>query len=165
MPTADGKAAPYLAESITPNDDFTEWTVTARAGVTFHDGTPFDGAAIVENITRAKTGALTGNLFRPIDSVAVDPADPMSVVISMNTSWAEFPFALMGQASYMASPAWLLASDADEALRRSQPVGTGPFMYEDYKPNEYFKMTKNPNYWNPPYPYLDQSSSARSRMR
>ena len=26
MPTADGKAAPYLAESITPNDDFTEWT-------------------------------------------------------------------------------------------------------------------------------------------
>ena len=154
MPTADGKAAPYLAESITPNDDFTEWTVTARAGVTFHDGTPFDGAAIVENITRAKTGALTGNLFRPIDSVAVDPADPMSVVISMNTSWAAFPFALMGQASYMASPAWLLASDADEALR-SQPVGTGPFMYEDYKPNEYFKMTKNPNYWNAPYPYLD----------
>ena len=154
MPTADGKAAPYLAESITPNDDFTEWTVTARAGVTFHDGTPFDGAAIVENITRAKTGALTGNLFRPIDSVAVDPADPMTVVISMNTSWAAFPFALMGQASYMASPAWLLASDADEALR-SQPVGTGPFMYEDYKPNEYFKMTKNPNYWNEPYPYLD----------
>ena len=154
MPTADGKAAPYLAESITPNDDFTEWTITARSGVTFHDGTPFDGAAIVENITRAKTGALTGNIFRPIDTVTVDPADPMTVVITMNTSWAAFPFSLMGQASYMASPAWLLASDNDEALR-SQPVGTGPFVYEDYKPNEYFKMTKNPNYWNKPYPYLD----------
>jgi peptide/nickel transport system substrate-binding protein len=154
MPTADGKAAPYLAESITPNADSTEWRIKARAGVTFHDGTPFDGAAIVENITRAKTGALTGNIFRPIDSVAVDPADPMTVVIKMNTSWAAFPFSLMGQAAYMASPTWLAASDTDEALR-SKPVGTGPFIYEDYKPNEYFKMKKNPNYWNKPYPYLD----------
>jgi peptide/nickel transport system substrate-binding protein len=154
MPTADGKAAPYLAESITPNADSTEWTIKARAGVTFHDGTPFDGAAIADNLTRAKTGALTGNILRPIDSVAVDPADPMSVVIKMNTSWAAFPFAIMGQAGYMASPTWLAASDTNEALR-SQPVGTGPFIYEDYKPNEYFKMKKNPNYWNKPYPYLD----------
>jgi peptide/nickel transport system substrate-binding protein len=154
MPTADGKAAPYLAESITPNADSTEWRIKARSGVTFHDGTPFDGAAIVENITRAKTGALTGNIFRPIDSVTVDPADPMTAVIKMNTSWAAFPFSLMGQAAYMASPTWLAASDTDEALR-SKPVGTGPFIYEDYKPNEYFKMKKNPNYWNKPYPYLD----------
>ncbi len=154
MPTADGKAAPYLAESITPNADSTEWTIKARAGVTFHDGTPFDGAAIADNLTRAKTGALTGNILRPVDSVTVDPADPMTAVIKMNTSWAAFPFALMGQASYMASPTWLAASDTDEALR-SQPVGTGPFVYEDYKPNEYFKMKKNPNYWNKPFPYLD----------
>ncbi len=154
MPTADGKAAPYLAESITPNADSTEWTIKARAGVTFHDGTPFDGAAIVENLTRAKTGALTGNILRPIDSVTVDAADPMTVHIKMNTSWAAFPFALMGQAAYMASPTWLAASDTDESVR-SQPVGTGPFMYVDYKPNEFFKMKKNPNYWNKPYPYLD----------
>ena len=154
MPTADGKAAPYLAESITPNADSTEWTIKARSGVTFHDGTPFDGAAIVENLTRAKTGALTGNILRPVDSVTVDAADPMTVHIKMNTSWATFPFDIMGQAGYMASPTWLAASDTDEALR-SQPVGTGPFMYEDYKPNEFFKMKKNPNYWNKPYPYLD----------
>ncbi|MEP7202098.1 MAG: ABC transporter substrate-binding protein, partial [Ilumatobacteraceae bacterium] len=154
MPTADGEAAPYLAESITPNDDFTEWTITARSGVTFHDGTPFDGAAIAENLTRAKTGALTGNVLRPVDSVTVDASDPMTVVIKMNTAWAAFPFSLMGQAAYMASPAWLLASDGDEALR-SKPVGTGPFIYEDYKPNEYFKMKKNADYWNKPFPYLD----------
>ena len=29
-------------------------------------------------------------------------------------------------------------------------------MFADYKPNEYFKATKNPNYWNQPYPYLDE---------
>jgi peptide/nickel transport system substrate-binding protein len=92
--------------------------------------------------------------LRPVDSVTVDAADPMTVLIKMNTPWAAFPFSLMGQAAYMASPAWLLASDTDEGLR-SKPVGTGPFVYEDYKPNEYFKMTKNADYWNQPFPYLD----------
>ena len=29
-------------------------------------------------------------------------------------------------------------------------------MFVDYKPNEYFKAKKNPNYWNQPYPYLDE---------
>ena len=35
--TADGDVVPYLAESITPNADFTEWTLKLREGVTFHD--------------------------------------------------------------------------------------------------------------------------------
>ena len=39
---------------------------------------------------------------------------------------------------------------------KSKPVGTGPFIFEDYKPNELFKAKKNPNYWNKPYPYLDE---------
>ena len=30
---------PYLAESVEPNADFTEWTITLRDGITFHDGT------------------------------------------------------------------------------------------------------------------------------
>ena len=43
---ADGRVEPYLAESIEPNADYTVWTIKAREGVTFHDGTPLDGAAI-----------------------------------------------------------------------------------------------------------------------
>jgi len=42
----------------------------------------------------------------------------------------------------------------NEALK-AKPVGTGPFVFVDYKPNEYFRAKKNPNYWNKPYPYLD----------
>lgn len=154
LPNAEGSWSPYLAESITSNEDFTEWRITARAGVTFHDGTPFDGAAIVENLTRAKQGVLTGNVFRAVDSITLDPADPMTAVVATNTSWAAFPFSIIGQGGYQASPTWLAASDADETLR-SKPVGTGPFVYGDYRPNEVFSMTKNPDYWNKPYPYLD----------
>ncbi len=38
--TPTPRRQPYLAESFTPNADFTRWTVTLRSGVTFHDGTP-----------------------------------------------------------------------------------------------------------------------------
>ena len=39
----DGEVYPYLLESITPNDDFTVWTLVVRDGIKFHDGTPLDG--------------------------------------------------------------------------------------------------------------------------
>ena len=37
---------PYLAESVEPNADYTVWTIKVRSGVTFHDGTPLNGAAM-----------------------------------------------------------------------------------------------------------------------
>ena len=37
---ADLEVHPFLAESVEPNADFTEWTVTLREGIAFHDGTP-----------------------------------------------------------------------------------------------------------------------------
>ncbi len=39
---ADGTVQPYLAESITPNADYTVWTVTMRPNLVFHNGTPCD---------------------------------------------------------------------------------------------------------------------------
>src|SRR4029077_4099787 len=38
---------------------------------------------------------------------------------------------------------------------RRQPIGTGPFKFVDYKPNQYIKVTRNPDYWKPGRPYLD----------
>ena len=43
---SDGKAVPFLAESITPNDTFDVWTVKLREGVSFHDGTPLNAEAV-----------------------------------------------------------------------------------------------------------------------
>ena len=38
---------------------------------------------------------------------------------------------------------------------RQHPIGTGPFKFVEYKPNEYIKVTRNPDYWKPGRPYLD----------
>jgi peptide/nickel transport system substrate-binding protein len=38
---------------------------------------------------------------------------------------------------------------------RQHPIGTGPFKFVEFKPNEYIKVAKNPDYWKPGLPYLD----------
>ena len=156
VPNQDGGWSPYLLESLTPNADYTVWTMKARPGITFHDGTPLDGAALADNVTRFQKGILTGAYFSNVESATVNPADPLAVDVKMKTPWVTFPEVLLiGQIDYIASPTWMAAADKDETLK-SKPVGTGPFIYEDYKPNEFFKAKKNPNYWNKPYPYLDE---------
>ena len=38
---------------------------------------------------------------------------------------------------------------------RQHPIGTGPFKFVGFKPNEYIKVTRNPDYWKKDRPYLD----------
>ena len=38
---------------------------------------------------------------------------------------------------------------------RTHPIGTGPFKFVEYKPNEHIKVVRNPDYWKPGRPYLD----------
>jgi peptide/nickel transport system substrate-binding protein len=38
---------------------------------------------------------------------------------------------------------------------RQQPIGTGPFKLVEFKPNEWIKVVRNPDYWKPGRPYLD----------
>ncbi len=163
----DGEWQPYLAESITPNADYTVWTIKARSGVKFHDGTDLDGAAIADNLIRQTRSALTGAVLATIKGYSPDPnastvatdgivvVDPMTVEVRLVSPWVAFPVYLAGQIGAIASPTWLKAADADPSLE-PKPVGTGPFVLKEYKPGEGFSATKNPNYWNQPFPYLDE---------
>jgi len=38
---------------------------------------------------------------------------------------------------------------------RQHPMGTGPFKFVEFKPNEYIKVERNPDYWKKDRPYLD----------
>ena len=57
----DGETAPLLAESVEHNADYTEWTLQIREGITFHDGTPLDGAAVKFNIDANRGSPLTAS--------------------------------------------------------------------------------------------------------
>ena len=147
---------PNLLESFEANEDNTEWTLTPKQGITFHDGTPFDAAAIVANLEAHRASFLTGKALLNVASTAVSP-DGASAIVTMNEPWARFPVFLAGQIGYMASPAWLEAAAADSSLE-AKPVGTGPFVFESYEAGGSFVATKNADYWRADdgLPYLDR---------
>ena len=142
----DGEVYPYLLESIEPNEDFTVWTLVAREGITFHDGTPFDGDALAYNLDATQNAALVGLAVGPMETVASDGA--MTVTVTMNTSWPSFNNYLNSQLGLIASPTWLQAVEAGTA-DPAEPVGTGPFQFESYESGENgrFTATRFEGYW------------------
>jgi ABC-type transport system substrate-binding protein len=55
---ADGSTKPHLAQSISPNGDHTQWTITLRPNVTFHNGAPLDAGAVRFNLETQRSSAL-----------------------------------------------------------------------------------------------------------
>ena len=148
---AAGGVEPYLAESITSNADFTSFTITLRPGIVFHDGTPLDANALHLNIENAATSVLTGPAFA--DQIAsATISGPLAVTVAMKTSWAPFPYYLaQAQTGYIAAPSMLNSADGGT----SNPIGTGPFVFQDWVPNSHMTATRNPHYWRKGYPYLN----------
>ncbi len=49
-PNADGEYVPFLAESVESNEDFTEWTITIREGIKFHNDTDLTAEVVKNNL-------------------------------------------------------------------------------------------------------------------
>jgi ABC-type transport system substrate-binding protein len=146
---ASGALKPYLAQSISPNSDYTKWTITVRPNVVFHDGSPLTAAAVKTNLDAVRAAALTQAALTNIASV--DVTDPMTVVVSMKSPWVTFPLYVAAQTGVVVEPRTLLAGNA-----QTHPVGTGPFVFKEWVPGDHYTSTKNPHYWRPGLPYLDQ---------
>lgn len=142
----DGQPHPYLLESFTPNDDFTEWTLVVREGILFHDGTPLDADAVAFNLDANRLGALLQATLRPITAVTSD--GDRTVTVSIDQSWPAFPTSLNSQFGYMGSPTWIEAVAAGTA-DATEPVGTGPFEFESYESGDNGQLTgtRFENYW------------------
>jgi peptide/nickel transport system substrate-binding protein len=148
--TATGKVQPYLAQSITPNADFTAYTITLRSGIVFHDGTPLDANALELNLTKQQASPLTGPAFASFIA-GTSVTGPLSVTITMKAPWVPFPYYLaQAQTGYIAAPSML-----NNPNGTMHPVGTGPFVFQEWVPNSHFTATANPHYWRKGLPYLD----------
>ncbi len=148
---ASGTPQPYLASSVTHNSDYTVWTITLRPNLLFHNGAPCDAAAVTANFEAHKAAVLTGPAITTIESIAT--TGPLVTTITMKSPWVPFDYYLTGgigsQFAFVAEPNWLHSGS------QTNPIGTGPFIFQDWVPNDHFTATKNPHYWRPGLPYLD----------
>lgn len=147
-----GQIHPFLAETYVPNADLTEWTFTLRAGVTFSNGRPVTAEAVVRNQRYLQASSVTGGAYFYTDSFSV--RDERTFVVKTKRPWASFPMVLSTQIGVVADPDWLETNDG------LKPIGTGPFVLNDWEVGHKLVASKNPTYWQrdahgTPYPYLD----------
>ena len=140
---------PYLAKSVTPNADYTQWTIEMRDGITFHDGTPLTAEVVKQNIDAWRAGVLLNFVFQNVSGTAVSGN---SVVVTTKVPWVAFPAFLWstGRAG-IAAPAQLNGANCD-----SNMIGTGPFKVDSFDVTTgNVSTSKNANYWRKGFPYLD----------
>jgi ABC-type transport system substrate-binding protein len=139
---------PYLAQSVTSNEGFDVWTIALRPGVVFHDGAALDAEALKRHLDTVREAGLTGPALALIETVTV--VDDLTVELTMNQSWSTFPVALTSQLGYVMAPSML-----DDPDSSRNPVGTGPFVFGEWRIDESFTAAKNSSYWRDGLPYLD----------
>ena len=150
---ADGSVRPYLAESLVPNGDYTQWTLKLRPGVTFHDGEPVNAAAMAKYTAAIKASLVTGQAAVNVNTAV--PIDDLTLLFTMHRPWAAFPWILTGQAGAIASPKQL-----DDPMGQTRPAGAGPFKLFRWDIGSELELVRNENYWRKDFegnqlPYLD----------
>ncbi|WP_454853503.1 ABC transporter substrate-binding protein [Promicromonospora soli] len=161
----DGEVIPWLATEWTASDDGLTWEFALREDVTFTDGTPFDAEAVAANIAHVQdpaTASSTGYLaLAKIENVVA--VDDHMVRLEMSAPDSALLESL--------SQVWV-AMESPKALERSQeencaaPVGTGPFVVDEWERQDSVTLVRNDDYTSPPadaaageedtgLPYLD----------
>lgn len=141
--------APGLAESWTVSADGLTYTFTLRRDVKFHDGTPFDASAVKANLDRIADPQTQSQkaVFMLGPYVETEVVDTYTVVIHLKEPFAPLLDSLSQVYLGMASPTALRQWGADYQLHQ---VGTGPFRFVEYAPNDHLTLARNPEYaWGP----------------
>ncbi len=145
---------PDLATGWSWSEDGTELTLPLRHGVKWHDGKPFTAADV-----RCTWDLLTG---KASEKLRLNPRKQWYQnldKVTVNGDY-EVTFRLKRpQPSFLAllASGWSAVYPCHVSPRemRTHPIGTGPFKFVEFKPNELIRVTRNPDYWKPGRPYLD----------
>jgi len=157
----DGDYVPWLAEDWNVSADGLVWTFQLRNDVTFHDGTPFNAESVKFNFDRAvdpatKSQAAAGQLGACSDTKVLGEYE---VQITCSAVHASFLERLSGAWLRQYSPTAVEAFGEDYGVN---PVGSGPFIFQEWVPSSHITVTPNPDYnWGPPgfhqgAPYLEE---------
>jgi len=145
---------PELATGWTWSEDGTELTFPLHKGVKWHDGKPFTAADV-----KCTIDLLQG---KAKEKLRINPRkawfDNVSEVTTNGDYEVTFHLKRPQQSLLsMLATGWtpMYPCHVSPAQMRQHPIGTGPFKFVEFKPNQEIKVARNPDYWKPGRPYLD----------
>ena len=145
---------PDLATSWQWNADHTALTFQLRDGVRWHDGKPFtagDVKCTVDLLTGQAKDKLRLNYRESwwTNLAGASVKDAHEVTINLKRPQPAL-LAMLASGYAPMYPCHVSPRDM-----RQNPIGTGPFRFVEYKPNQNIKVARNPDYWKPGRPFLD----------
>jgi peptide/nickel transport system substrate-binding protein len=145
---------PDLATGWSWSEDGAALTLRLRQAVKWHDGKPFTAEDIkctwdllLEKSNEKLRVNPRKSFYRNLDRVTTN--GDYEVTFHLKRPQPAF-LMILATGSQAIYPCHLPAREM-----RAHPIGTGPFKFVEYKPNESIKLTRNPDYWKPGRPYLD----------
>ena len=146
-PDENGDLMNALASDYTISEDGLVYTFTLREGVKFHNGNTVTAQDVKYSLDRA-SGLLDGTPLISSLSVltSVDILDEKTVQVTVGSANTELIYSFVA--------AIIPAGSGEE--ESGTPIGTGPFSFVSYKPQEGVVIAKNADYWQEGLPYLDE---------
>jgi len=144
----DFSQAPGLALEWTPNADSTVWEVKLRPDVVFHDGKPFTADDVIFTLRAMGDEAHVGHAaVTNIKLDALKKVDALTLEIPLSGPDARLSDSFVQQSTVIIQ---------DGATDFAKPVGTGPFKFQEFEVGVRSLCVKNPDYWEPGKPYVDE---------
>lgn len=151
------KPIPVLAREWSQSDDRLSWTFTLQEGVTWHDGQPFTADDVVFSFSTfypavdPRQNTLAQEYFQAIEALDAThvrfrlkkPFAPLLDLLGSGLRPVVAKHVYDGKGDFRANPANL------------HPIGTGPFVFKEWKRGAYIRLERNPHYWKKDLPYLD----------
>lgn len=146
-PAPDGTLLPAIAEHYTMAADGRSYTFYLRPGVKFHDGktvTTADVQYSLERLMGTHTGQALSPFFTKVE--AVETPDAKRVILKLKEV----------DASLLSNLTTASIIPKEHQDLNTQPIGTGPFRFVEYRPGQRVIMEKFEDYWQAELPLLDK---------
>ncbi|ACV61312.1 extracellular solute-binding protein family 5 [Desulfofarcimen acetoxidans DSM 771] len=133
---------PQLAEKFVPDDTGKVWIVSLRQGIRFHDGTPLNSEAVIKSVNRLQRSVKLDEYGTFLSLEKVEAVSDKEVKFTFKKPEPAFP----AKAAYHGCPIFSPKS-FDESGKITNPYGSGPFKFSEYKKGESLVLIRNDDYW------------------
>ncbi|TKX47207.1 hypothetical protein EXE41_06160 [Halorubrum sp. SD690R] len=146
----EGQAIGHVAKSWETSEDGASYTWTIQEGITWHDGEPLTAEDVAFTFRSIKEydwpylGSLSSVIADP-DQITVE--DEYTVTTPLTQPYAALPLVLADLGLVIPKHIWSEFDNPTEASNTEDPIGSGPFVFENREQDQFINFSVDDEYW------------------